>query len=121
MSPRIMMGAAGIFLFGTILACLCSGRWLLNGEVDIINALASFNSMSVQGGGVWTAPKTLGIYWDAVITCLTWDYPYLESSWAIFVKLPLWLVSLGVVWGLIQVFAMIIQGIVGVARSLLPG
>lgn len=121
MRPQLLMGSFLIFTIGTILACITSGRWLLNGEIDIINALASFNTMSVQSGGVWNAPKTLGTYWDAIITSLTWDYPFLDSAWTIFIKIPLWTVSIGVVWGLIQVFATIIQGLVGIARSLLPG
>ena len=121
MRPQMLMGAFGIFIIGTILSCLCSGRWLLSGETDIINALASFNVMSVQAGGVWNAPKTIGTYWDAIITALTWGYPFLDSAWAIFIKIPLWIISIGVVWGLIQVFAMIIQGLVGIVRSLIPG
>ncbi len=116
-----MMGAFAIFLFGTLLASLASGRWLLSGEIDIINALASFNTMSVQAGGVWNAPKTIGTYWDAIITALSWNYPYLTSAWAFPVRFILWIVSIGVVFGLIQIFATIIQGLVGIVRSLLPG
>jgi len=115
------MGAFAIFIIGTLLACLASGRWLLNGEVNIINSLASFNTMQVQAGGVWNAPKTLTDYWNAVITCLTWNYPFLESAWCIFIKIPLWTVSIGVVYGFIQLFVTIIQGLVGIVRSFLPG
>jgi hypothetical protein len=119
MSPKMIMGAVAIFIFGTLLSCLCSGIWITN--VDAINALASFNTMSVQAGGVWNAPKTLSTYWDAIITILSWNYPFLSSSWALFIKIPLWLVSIGVVWGLIQVFVSIIQGLVSMVRSFLPG
>lgn len=121
MRPQLLMGAVAIFILGTLLAALCSGRWLVNGEIDIINALASFNTMSVQAGGVWNAPKTLGTYWDAIVTALTWSYPYLDSAWAVFIKIPLWVISLGVIWGIIQVFVTIIQGLVGIVRTLLPG
>ncbi len=121
MSPKYLMTAAAIFVVGTVLACICTGRWLLNGETNIINALASFNTMSVQAGGVWNAPKTLTTYWDAIITMFSWSYPFLSSGWAIFIKIPLWIVSLGVIWGLIQVFATVIQGLVGFVRSLIPG
>ena len=117
MRPQLLMTAVGIFIVGTLLACIASGRWLLNGETNIINALASFNTMSVQAGGVWNAPKTLATYWDAIITALSWGYPFLDSGWAIFVKIPLWLISMGVVWGLIQVAMTIIQGLVGMVRS----
>jgi len=114
------MAAVGIFIFGTLFACIASGGWLLNGEVNIINALASFNTMSVQAGGIWSVPKTIGTYFDAIITALSWNYPYLSSGWCIFIKIPLWLVSIGTVWGLIQLFITAIQGLVGAARALLP-
>jgi len=113
------MGMAGIFIIGTILACICSGRWLLGGEMDIINALASFNMAEVQTAGGWSVPKTISTYWSAIITALTWDYPYLGSPWALFVRIPLWLVSIGVVWGLIQVFITVIQGLIGAARNII--
>jgi len=119
MSPKIIMAAFAIFIFGTLISCLCSGVWIGDDQIDIINGLASFNTMSVQAGGVWNAPKTLFTYWDAVVTMLSWNYPYLDFSWAIFVKIPLWVVSIGVVWGFIQVFATIIQGLVGLVRNLL--
>jgi len=117
MSPRYIMAAFAIFIIGTLLACLASGVWLGQDQVDIFNALASFNTMGVEAGGGWNAPKTLFTYWDAMITILSWNYPFLDSSWALFIKIPLWVVSIGVVWGIIQLFAMIIQGLVGFVRS----
>jgi hypothetical protein len=117
MSPKFLMACAAIFILGTILSCLCSGVWIGNDEIDIINALASFNTMSVQSGGVWNAPKTLGTYWDATVTMFSWGYPFLDYSWAIFVKLPLWIVSIGAVWGLIQLFVLIIQSLVTMFRG----
>ena len=80
MRPHMMMSVFGIFVIGTLLCCLASGRWLLNGELDIINALASFNTMEVQAGGVWNAPKTLSTYYDAAVTAFMWNYPFLESG-----------------------------------------
>jgi hypothetical protein len=121
MSVKMIMSVFAIFILGTILSCLCSGVWIGSGEVDVVNAIASFNTMSVQSGGIWNAPKTLGTYWDAAVTLLSWKYPFLEYSWAIFIKIPLWIVSVGTVWGFIQLFVSIIQGLVSMARSLLPG
>jgi hypothetical protein len=118
MSPKYIMAAFAIFIIGTLLSCLCSGVWIGEDQTDIVNALASFNTMEVQAGGGWNAPKTLSTYWDAMITMLSWNYPYLDSSWALFLKIPLWVVSIGVVWGIIQLFVQIIQGLVGLARSL---
>jgi len=121
MRPQLLMAAIGIFIFGTIMACITSGRWLLNGEIDIINALASFNTMAVEAGGLWSVPKTLGTFWSAIITALSWNYPYLDSGWCVFLKIPLWLISIGVVLGLIQMVITVIQGLVGAIRTLLPG
>ena len=119
MRPQLLMTAIGIFLIGTLFACISSGRWLLNGEVNIINALASFNTPSMDVGGGWAVPKALSTFWDAVVTALAWNYPYLDSPWALFIKFPLWLVSIGVIWGFIQVAIGAIQGIVGSVRSLI--
>ncbi len=115
------MASLVIFMFGLPLCCIASGRWLLSGETDIIKALASFNVMSVQAGGVWNAPKTLGTYWDAILTAFSWNYPFLSSAWAFPIKFILWIVSCGVIIGLLEIFATIIQGLVGVVRSLIPG
>jgi hypothetical protein len=119
MNPKLIMAAVAIFIFGTLLSCLCSGIWL--GGTDTVTALASFNTMSVQSGGVWNAPKTLSTYWDALITVLSWNYPFLSSPWALMIKIPLWIVSVGVVWGVIQLFVSIIQSLVGMVRNFLPG
>lgn len=121
MRPQLLMGTMGIFIIGTLLACISSGRWLLNGEINIINSLASFNMMSVSVGGIWSVPKVLATFFSAIITALSWDYPFLSSDWALFVKIPLWLVSIGVVWGLIEVAINVIQGIVSGMRSLTGG
>jgi hypothetical protein len=117
---NLLMGSIGISFFGNLICCLGSGRWLLNGETDIISALASFNTMSVQAGGIWTAPKTLSTYWDALVTVLSWNYPFLDSPWLILLKIFLWLVSCGVAWGIIEVFVWIISGIIQAARNLIP-
>ena len=119
MRPQLLMGAAAIFIIGTVLACVCSGRWLVGGEMNIINALASFNMVGVQSAGVWDVPKTISTYWDAVATALSWNYPFLDSPWAMFVKIPLWLVSIGVVWGFIEVALTVVQGLVSAVRGII--
>jgi len=116
-----LMGAIGIFIIGTLLACISSGRWLLSGETNIFNALASFNVMSVESGGGWGVAKTVGDYFNGIVTALSWRYPFLSSGWCIFIKIPLWLVSIGTIWGLIELAISAVQGIVGTIRSLFVG
>ena len=65
----LLMGAVGIFIVGTLFACIASGRWLLNGEINIINALASLyegiseNLRTLQSGRIRTYATffTLGV------------------------------------------------------------
>jgi hypothetical protein len=122
MSPNRLQQAALIFIVGTILATLASGRWLLNGEMNIINALASFNTVAVQTGGIWGLPKYVIDFFSAIVTALSWNYPYLSSPWAIIVKIPLWLVSIGVIFGLVQIATTAVNGIVSGIRGLItPG
>lgn len=117
MRPQLLMGAVGIFIFGTLLACVCSGRWLLNGEMNIINALASFNTASIQTAGGWAIPKSPLSFWNAIVTALSWNYPFLDYGWAVFVKIPLWLVSVGVIWAFIEIALNVVQGLIGAVRS----
>jgi len=113
---RSIQAAILIFIVGTVLACISSGRWLLNGEINIINALNSFNVMAVQTGGIWGVPKYVIDFFSALITALTWDYPFLASPFAIVVKIPLWIVSIGVVYGMIELAISVAQGLVGTLR-----
>ncbi len=112
MRPQQLMAAFGIFAIGTMLACISSGRWLLDGETNIFVAAASFNT--VQG-----APTTILTYWNAIVTMLSWDYPFLSSGWVFPIKFFLWIISIGVVWGLIEFGITIIQGVVGAVRSII--
>lgn len=121
MRPQLLMGAVLIFIFGTIFSVIASGRWLINGEMNIINALASFNTVSFSTAGGWSVIKGMDSFWSAIATAFTWDYPYLADSWAVFVKIPLWVISIGVIYGFIEVCLPVVQGIVGTIRSLIPG
>jgi len=113
------MTAVGIFLMGTILALISSGRWFLGGEVSIIEALASFNAVEVSAGGGWEVAKGVPMFFSAIMTAFSWNYPFLSSPWAVFVKIPLWLVSVGVAWALIEVAMGAVQGLIASLRSLI--
>ncbi len=120
MANRLQM-AVLIFFGGTILCLIASGSWLLNGEMNIINALASFNTIQLQTGGLWAVPKGLITFFSALVTALGWHYPFLSSPWALFVKFPLWLVSIGVVVAFVEGSKFVIDGIIGSVRSIIGG
>ncbi len=116
----LLMGV-GIFFFGTVLMCITSGRWLVNGEVNIINALASFTNMKF---GDFINLNTALNWFNAIITAVSWHYPgtWLDEAgngWVIFIKFPLWLCSLAVIWELISVGRQLVQGAASALRSIL--
>ncbi len=121
MNATRLQQAVFIFIGGTLLCAIASGSWLLNGEMNIINALASFNTINLQTSGIWAVPKGLITFFSALITMFSWDYPFLGSSWCLFIKIPLWIVSIGMVWALVEGAKSVIDGIVGSVRSLIGG
>lgn len=108
-----------IFIAGTILSCICTGRWLLNGEINIINSLASFRVAEFSAAGGMSAPTGISAWWNAAVTALTWDYPFLDGSWAFFFKIPLLVISLGAIVEFMIVVAIpLFQGIVNAVRNI---
>jgi hypothetical protein len=116
MRPQHIMMVLGIFIIGTLLCCLGSGRWLLNGETNVINTLASFQYTSISD---WSSVRGPILWWNALVTACSWDYPFLSSPWAIFVKIPLWIFTLGTIWAVIEVFIQVGAQVVSGIRSLL--
>jgi len=112
--------AVGIFIIGTIFSLIASGVWFGSSDINVINKLAGFSTAS-QSSTVGSAPTNPVDYWNAMSTIMRWDYPYLDYSWCVFIKIPLWLISIGVVWGFIEVMAGIVQGILGALRSVTTG
>ena len=119
MSSNKLQMAVLIFIGGTVLCCIASKGWMIEGETNIINALASFNTIKVDIAGGWALAKGLLTFFSAVITALAWDYPFLSSPWATFIKIPLWIVSVGVIWAIVETFSSAVQGIVGSIRSII--
>lgn len=122
MRPQLLMFCFGVFMIGTMLSAIISGRWLIDDEVSLFNALASFNVAEMQGAGGAGMVKHLKSYWDALVTMLSWKYPYLNNDWGrIFKMVFLFPLSVGVVYGFIQLFVIAMSGVVSAIRSLLPG
>jgi hypothetical protein len=119
MRPQLLMFAYGVFIIGTLLSLICSGRWLLNGEINIINALSSFDMNVVSG---WPIPTGIANFFSAIFNMISWNYPYLDNPWGFVLKLVLLFpVSIGVVIGLLELAATVVSGIFSAIRSLIPG
>jgi hypothetical protein len=121
MRSQMIMFAVGIFVLGTVLMCITSGRWLLNDEVNIINALASFENKQF---GDFVTPNFFISFFNAVITAVSWHYPgtWLDETangWVIFIKIPLWIVSIGVIVAMVEAARLLIQGVVSTMKTIL--
>lgn len=119
--PQWFLLAITIFIFGTILMCVSSGRWLTNGETNIINALASFENKQF---GDFVTPNFFISFFNAVITAVSWHYPgtWLDETangWVTFIKIPLWLVSIGVIIAMIEAARILIQGAISTIKSII--
>jgi len=119
--PNWLIMGVGIFFFGMVLMCVTSGRWILNGELNIINSLASFENKQF---GDFVSPNIFITFFNAVVTALGWHYPgtWLDETangWVTFVKFPLWLTSLAVLWMLFEAGKALVQGAASALRSIL--
>jgi hypothetical protein len=122
MRPQLIMFCYGVFIIGTILSVVFSKTWLGDQETDIINQIAGFSVVNIESLGGWAIPKQVSTWFDAIITILSWSYPYLESTWATMLKyVILYPVTIGVVITLVELASTVLQGIASTVRSLIPG
>lgn len=116
MRPHLLMFAYGIFIIGTLLSLICTGRWLMNGEINIINSLASLSINETVG---LPMPTGITAFFEGTFVAISWDYPYLDSPWGFCLKLVLlYPVSIGVIYGLVQLAVMIVSAVFDALRSL---
>jgi len=116
MNPNRFQQCFLIFAVGTLLACIASGRWLLNGEMNVFNALSSFNTLQFQTSGLFSVPNGIASFFSGVATMFSWNYPFLSSPWAFPVKFLLWVISAGAIVALVQEGKGIIQGAISLFR-----
>lgn len=119
--PHLIMFCYGVFILGTLLSLACSARWFEGNEIDPINQLAGFTVVNINSMGGWGVIKPLITFFGALVTMLTWNYPFLEGSWGwIFKAIFLYPVTIGVVLEFIEGSRAVLQGIASTIRSLLP-
>ena len=111
-----------VFIVGTLLSLAVCGSWLGTEEVDTVKYLTGYTSLELSAAGAWSIPKQFaGFFTHGLPSMLTWNYPFLDSGFgAIFKWVFLYPISIGVVWGLVEVFTPVIQGIFTGIRNLLP-
>jgi hypothetical protein len=113
-----IQGAFGIFIVGTMLSLIGSGIWFGSSQIGAINQLAGFSVINLQSLGGFGIPKAALDFFGAIVTMLTWSYPYLDNAFGFVLKLFLYIVSVGVVIGLWQMFIIVAQGAVNFIKNI---
>ena len=109
MSPRWMGGLSFIFLLGSMLSLLLEGAYIGDTEISVINSLAGYSVL--EAGGLMAIPQlAVGFFTVGLPKLLLWDYAFLSGGFA-WVRLLFMPLSIAVVWGVIQVFIGVAQGL----------
>ena len=97
------------FILGTIISLIIEGVYIGQEQIDVLNELCGYSVLST--GGLMAIPKlAVGFITHGLPKMLLWDYAFFEGPYAMlrFFFIPL---SIAVVWGLIQTFISLAQGL----------
>ena len=113
MGPKLTMFIVFVFLAGTMLCLMMEGAFFGQEEVDLVNELTGYNILQLSGTGLWSIPKMgVGFLTNGLPKIVLWDYSFLEGGWgSLFKWIVLFPVSIGVIWGIAQMFLTTVQGI----------
>lgn len=112
MSPKILMFVTFVFFIGTLCCLFIEGGYIGAGEVELINSLTGYNTIQVSGAGVWTIPKLAwGFMIHGLPKLLLWDYNFFQGGYFVIRVFLILTLSVGLVWGVIQTFIPVMQGI----------
>lgn len=120
MSAKLFMFCTFVFILGTIISGIWSGGWLQAGDVTTMNSLMGYNATGAAGtGGMTILSQTSKFITVGLPTIFLWNYPFLNGAAAVFKWIFLYPITLGMIWGIAQVFAPALFGIFGSLRTLL--
>jgi hypothetical protein len=112
MNPKLIMFVSFVFFVGTLCCLIIEGNYFGSGELSIVNALTGFNIIQVSGAGVWSIPKLAwGFLTVGIPKIIFWDYNFFQGGYFIIRLFLIMTLSVGVVWGLIQTFLSVAQGV----------
>jgi hypothetical protein len=109
MSPRWIAGLSFVFILATAISLIIEGEYMGSDELNVINELTGFQAM--EAGGILSIPlMAVGFITHGLPKVLMWDYAFFSGGLEIirWVLMPL---SITVVWGLIQTFISVAQGL----------
>lgn len=112
MSPKMIMFVCFVFLIGTLCCLIIEGTYFGSTELGIVNALTGYNTIQVSGAGIWSIPKLAwGFMTSGLPKIIFWDYNFFQGGYWIIRLFLIMTLSVGIVWGVIQTFLPVAQGI----------
>ena len=112
MSPKLIMFVAFVFFIGTMCCLVIEGSYIGTGELDLANSLTGYNIIQVSGAGIWSIPKLAwGFMTQGLPKLIFWDFNFFQGGYFIVRLFLIMTLSVGVVWGVIQTFLPVAQGI----------
>jgi hypothetical protein len=112
MNPKLIMFVTFVFFIGTLSCLIIEGIYFGTGELDVVNSLTGYNIVQVSGAGIWSIPKLAwGFVTNGLPKLLFWDFNFFQGGYFIVRLLLIMTLSVGIVWGVIQTFLGIAQGI----------
>ena len=110
MSIRWMMGLMAFYILCQIVCCIGEGIYTGNGVVDEINAMTGYRNMESQG--ILALPMMGMTFFSNLPKILAFDYSFLEGGVGFqLIRAMGMVMSVGVVFGLLQVFLPAFQGL----------
>jgi hypothetical protein len=121
MRPQLIMFCFAVSIVGTMYSLIDSGVWFGAKQTNFVNQLAGFGVVNVQVLQNLMIPKAVAEWFNAIVTMISWDYPYLSNPWGTIFKIViLYPCSIGVAVSIWQIFAPVVQGLAGIVKSVLP-
>ncbi len=114
MNPKLLMFVSFVFFIGNLCCLFIEGDYIGTGELGLANALTGYNVLQVSGAGIWSIPKLAwGFMTHGLPKLLSWDYNFFQGGYFIIRLFLIMTLSVGIVWGVIQTFLGVAQGVLG--------
>ena len=112
LSPKQIMYISYAFFIASFCCLIIEGFYYNSWFVGIVNSLTGFNIVQISSAGMWAFPKVAwGFITHGIPLLISWDFSFFSGGWIFWRFLFIMTLSVGVVWGFIQTFLPVAQGI----------
>ncbi len=101
-TTKLIMFMVFAFIGATFISRILEGAYFASTDIEILNQLTVFRDVEILG--LFSIPTlNLSFFTQGLPHLLMWDYPFFTGTWAFF-RYFLYVLSVGVVWGILIVF-----------------